>query len=762
MDLENFYWIELKDNLDKYYLVEYYDKIKQDVIEGLPDENLTDIDIYDYLCKITAQYVSHDPNFSKISSWYQIKIYDKTIGKDYNELLEKQYGYKLISDKFYNYVKNNYDTINELIDWDRDLLIDYFGLKTLERSYLLKDTNKNFIERPQLMWIRTAIQIHGISYDNNNDNNEILRLIKETYDYMSQLYFTHATPTLFNAGTRMPQMSSCFLMQCPDDLNSIADSFKNIMLISAGGGGIGINISDIRCSNSIIRSTNGRSNGIIPLCQVLENLGRYINQSGRRQGSIACFIEPWHADIIQFIELRKNTGDHELRARDLFLGLWIPDLFIKKVKSNSDWYLMNPDECKGLTDTYGEEFEQLYEKYVLEKKYVKVINAKNLYETIMNIQFETGMPYFMFKDTINKRSNQKNIGIIKNSNLCSEIVEFSSKDEIAVCNLASISLPKFIDDETCIFDFNKFGDVVRIIVRNLNKIIDCNYYPVIETEVSNKKHRPIGIGVQGLADCYYKLGFGFDHPDAYKLNKQIFECLYWYALDESSNLARIDKPYETFYGSPFSQGQLQFTLAGYIVEDIRNEELNLDWYGLIEKIKLYGTKNSLLTTTMPTASTAQILNNNESIEPYASNMYVRKVLAGEYIVVNKYLINDLKKINKWNNNTLTEIQYDNGSVQNLDISIELKNKYKTAYELKQSVIVKQAIDRGLFIDQSQSMNLFIKNPDKKILSTAHIYAWEHGLKTGSYYIRTQPTTEASKFSIDIDKINEIKTSGRLG
>ena len=1049
---------ELNKTWLKYNILEeHQEKILREIYDGLPDSTMTQNEIYDFFAKTLFQHSSEDPEFSKIASEFQVKIYSNTIGTDYLSLIKKQYKFGLISDNFYNFVNEYVEKLLSMIEWERDGLIDYFGLKTLERSYLLKDQDKKFIERPQMMWLRCAIQIHGLYYLENqkniseltkNDNltinqqldiskkklldpinlEQTFDLIKETYDYMSQLYFTHATPTLFNSGSKFPQLSSCYLLQCPDDLEQIGNSFKSIMMISKWAGGIGINLSDIRSNNSLIKSNGGRTNGIVPLCKVLESLARYVNQSSKRLGSIACFLEVFHADIEDFIELRKNTGDVNLRTRDLFLGLWVSDAFMRAIELDSDWYLMNPNECIGLTDSWGSKFDELYNQYITDGKYVKKIKARELYKKITDCQFETGMPYFMFKDTINARSNQQNLGTIKNSNLCvapetkiltdkgyfqikdfknkkvnvwngekfsevivrqtginqklikinfsnnvsiectpyhkfyihgtksktdivnasdlkpgmkiieynlpiiknnntklnfdntdkyfvptnystetklkwlaglcdrdgylevndnyksiqissinlefldnirlmlntlginpaisivyeenknylsdskkkglvckkpyrllltpnhlyhlnqlgfkinrfdnnyekpqreessfititeiidlgrhddtycfnepekhsgifngiltancSEIVEYSSPDEIAVCNLASISLPKFVcvgNNNKNYFDFDKLGKIVQIITTNLNNIIDLNFYPVPQTAKSNLSHRPIGIGVQGLADCYFLMGYSFDSEQATKLNKQIFECIYWNSLKKSAELAKIFGKYSSFDNSPFSKGQLQFGLAGKNISDIANSELNLDWVGLIEDIKINGTRNSLLTTVMPTASTSQILNNNESIEPYASNMYVRKVLSGEYLIVNKHLVRDLKEIGMWNSDILTEIQYDNGSIQKLNLPEHIKNKYKTAYELKQSILVKQSIDRGLFIDQSQSMNLFMENPDHNKLASAHMYAWKNGLKTGSYYIRSKPVSEATKFSIDIDKINLIKS-----
>lgn len=778
------YFIELNELLDKYHIAdEIKTKITNEIYTGLPDKDFEQIDFYDYLAKTLASNTSKDPVFSKIAGIYQVKIYNCVIGTDYMSLINKQYSLGLISKNFYDYVTANQTQLTLMLNWDRDELIDYFGLKTLERSYLLKDTEKKFIERPQMMWLRVGIQIHGlwkgegegIGFGNGNgivdmdvdgktDNLSRLELVKTTYDLMSQLYFTHATPTLFNSGNNYPQLSSCYLLQCPDDLEQIGDSFKSIMMISKWAGGIGINLSDIRSNNSLIKSNGGRTNGIIPLCKVLESLARYVNQSSKRLGSIACFLEVFHADIEDFIELRKNTGDDNLRARDLFLGLWVSDAFMRALETDADWYLMNPSECTGLTDVWGLEFETLYARYISEGKYIKKVKARELYKKITECQFETGMPYMMFKDTINARSNQQNLGTIKNSNLCSEIVEYSSPDEIAVCNLASISLPKFVVtrlDGTKHFDFNELGRIIQLMVLNLNNIIDMNYYPVPQTSKSNLTHRPIGVGVQGLADCYYLMGYSFDSPEATKLNKQIFECVYWHGLKSSNSLAKTRGKYSTFDGSPYSKGQLQFHLAGYTTEQIADKELGLDWDGLIKSIIKFGTRNSLITSIMPTASTAQILNNNESVEPYASNIYVRKVLAGEYMIVNKHLVRDFKKYNLWNDEIIGELLYDNGSVQKLDIPQELKDRYKTAYELKQSSIVKQAVDRGLFIDQSQSMNLFIDNPDHNKLASAHIYGWKNGLKTGSYYIRTKPITEATKFSIDIEQINLIKSKRNI-
>ena len=742
------------DNIYKIHIKNDNYKIKDELIKGMGD-NMNIDDIYNYIANTSAAYISRDPNFNKIAVEYELKKIYLILINGYIDLYEKQHKYNLISNNFYNFIITNFDIIINIIVINRDNLIDYFGIKTLERSYLLKDKNNNLLETPQMMFLRCAVQIH---FNNNIIDNDIINLITETYNYMSSLYFTHATPTLFNSGANYPQLSSCYLLQCPDDLAAISKSISDMMMISKWAGGIGVNLSDIRSNGSLIKSNGGKSTGLIPLCKVLESVARYINQSNKRPGSIAVYIETWHDDIFDFIDLRKNTGDENLRARDLYLGLWVPNAFMKAVENDSDWYLMNPDESIGLTDVHSNEFDILYNKYIEEGKYVRKIKATELYHKILEAQLETGMPYMLYKDHANNKSNQQNLGTIKNSNLCSEIIEYSSPNEIAVCNLASICLPKFVDfDETegkFKFNYEKLGEVTKIIVTNLNKIIDINFYPVPETKNSNFKHRPIGLGVQGLADTYAKIGYPFDSVEASILNKQIFECIYFHALSKSNELAILYGYYDSFIGSPFSQGKLQFHLAGYNNNDM-SKELNYNWNDLVDSIKKYGTRNSLLTTIMPTASTAQIMNNNESIEPFASNIYVRKTLAGDFINVNKYLIDDLKKINKWNEQIYQELVYDNGSVQKLDIPIHLKEKYKTAYELKQSVILKQSVDRSLFIDQSQSLNIFMAKPDFNKLHSCHMYSWKNGLKTGMYYLRSQPVSDGIKFGIDSEIIKNI-------
>ncbi len=745
------------NKLQQLYISEY-DKYNLEKIirEGLID-GLSEFEINKFIGDTCATLICKDPDFNKLAVIYEIKNIYLTTNNNYLECLEKQKNFNLLSDNYYQFVKSNIDVLNSMMVESRNYLIDFFGLKTLTRSYLLKNKNKQIIETPQMMFLRCAIQIHGLNYSKLKSNSKLnfnnsLDLIKETYDLMSQLYFTHATPTLFNSGRTYPQLSSCYLLQCSDDLDGISKSIGDIMKISKWAGGIGINLSEIRSNGSIIKSNGGTSNGIIPLCKVLESIARYINQSGLRAGSIAVYLEPWCADVFEFIELRKNTGDENLRTRDLFLALWIPNAFMKAVEADGPWYLMSQDVCPGLTDAYGSSFDLLYSDYVKQGKYIKEVKARELMTKIIESQIETGMPYMMYKDHVNEKTNQKNLGTIKSSNLCSEVVQKSSNEEIAVCNLASISLPMFVQNGK--FDFDLLGKITQIVVNNLNNIIDMNFYPVPETAKSNLSHRPIGLGVQGLADTYIKMGFPFDSDSAFKLNKQIFECIYWNALTKSNQLAIQYGPYSSFEGSPFSKGLLQWHLAGKTIDDM-DKELNLNWVGLIELIKKYGTTNSLITTIMPTASTAQIMNNTESIEPITSNLYVRKVLAGEYIVVNKYLVDDLKKLGLWNTQTYSELVYDNGSVQKMNLPEKLKEKYKTAYDIKQKVLVDQSVDRSIFIDQSQSLNLFWEQPNISKVYSSHIYGWKKGLKTGMYYLKSRPSTEAIKFGLDIEIEKDI-------
>ena len=980
--------------------------ISKETINGMYDGiNTQELD--NLSADICASKTHHHPDYNTLASRIAISNLHKQTNTDFKVVTELLYEAGIVPSNYLEFVLKNYELFQSTIDYDRDFLFDFFGFKTLERSYLLRIGGK-IVERPQHLWMRVAIQIHGLHPNVELDN------LKETYDLLSNLYFTHATPTLFNSGIKRPQLASCFLVGTEDTIEGIFKSVSDIASISKWAGGIGIHLTNIRCKGSKIRGTNGKSDGIIPLCKVLESVGRYINQGSKRSGSIAVYLEPWHGDVFEFIELRKNTGDENLRTRDLFLAMWIPDLFMKRVKNNETWSLMCPDTCLDLNNTYGEEFERLYLQYEKEGKYVKQVQAIDLWQHILESQIETGMPYITYKDNVNNKSNQKNVGIIRSSNLCvapetriltdkgyfpietlenqkvnvwngdrwsevtpvktgenkklievlfsngmtltctpyhkflvgksiktcerveakdlkvkkdllvskwsaplvhkgeklenayssgynnirkvtnnrgefmyednpetvpincdfpskiswisglidsraivnktfleikskkqdfliniklflqtlglnqsrviqgslmiypsdvselfrlgmktyevdirlpnlslelelnvteiidcgrvddtycfsesinhagvfegvltgqcNEIVEYSDSKEYATCNLASICLPKFVNNGEV--DFESLRRVVSIAVTNLNKIIDITYYPVPETKYSNMRHRPIGLGVQGLADVYAKLDIAFDSDEARVVNKQIFETIYYAAVKKSNELAKKYGPYDTFNGSPFSEGKLQFDLWGLTNEDLL---MGYDWDSLKEDVKTYGTRNSLLTALMPTASTAQIMKNNEAFEPYSSNIYVRKTLAGEYIVVNEHLVNKLLNIGLWNKEMYEEILYYNGSVQKIKrIPEKIRNMFKTAFEMKQVAIVKQAVERGPFIDQTQSMNLFQSVPDFNKLSASHFYSWANGLKTGMYYLRTQPAVDPIKFGLDASRIQTIK------
>jgi ribonucleoside-diphosphate reductase alpha chain len=646
----------------------------------------------------------------------------------------------ILSDEFINYCNNNIEFLNSIIDYEKDKKIDFFGLRTLMKTYLLKDIDGNIVESPQHLFLREAIQVNLNKINNEN--------IKKTYEMLSNLYYTHATPTLFNSGTKRPQLSSCFLMSCDDSIDSIAKTWEKIAHISKYAGGVGISLSDIRGKDSKIKSTNGKSDGIIPLCRVYQSIALYVNQSGKRNGSIAVYLEPWHCDIFAFIDLRRITGNETEKARDLFLGLWVPDIFMERVKNNDDWYLMTPDVCENLTTTYGSEFNELYLNYVKENKYVKKIKAVELYQKILEAQLETGMPYMCFKDTSNIKSNQKNLGTIKCSNLCSEIILYTSDEEIATCNLASISLPKYVENKR--FNYELLGEVVERAIYNLDNVIDVNFYPTEETKTSNFRHRPLGLGISGLTNLYFKMGYGFDSPESFNLNKKVFECIYYHALKSSNELAIKYGYYSTFENSPFSNGILQFHMCNKNINDLHIEGYpDFNWEELIKNIKLYGTRHSQLTALMPTASTSQILGSYECFEPYASNIFVRKMGKHDIVVVNNHLIEELKELNLWDNDLYNELIYYEGSVQSIKrIPEKIKRKYKTAFELQQSILVKQAVDRSLFIDQSQSLNIFMEKPDFNKLSKSHFYAWQNGLKTGSYYIRSKPPKTASKFGLD--------------
>jgi ribonucleoside-diphosphate reductase alpha chain len=644
----------------------------------------------------------------------------------------------LLADDVYKIILEHAEHLDSTIIYDRDFGYDYFGFKTLERSYLLK-VDGEVVERPQHMLMRVAIGIHKDDID----------AAIETYDLMSERWFTHATPTLFNAGTPKPQMSSCFLLTTKDDsITGIYDTLTQCAKISQSAGGIGLSIHNVRATGSYIRGTNGTSNGIVPMLRVFNDTARYVDQGGgKRKGSFAIYLEPWHADVFDFLDLKKNHGKEENRARDLFYAMWTPDLFMKRVEEGGDWSLMCPDECPGLSDCYGAEFEKLYTKYEKEGKVKKTIKAQDLWFKILESQIETGTPYMLYKDAANSKSNQKNLGTIKSSNLCTEIMEYTAPDEVAVCNLASLALPKFVVDGK--FDHDKLFKITYVATKNLNKIIDRNYYPVPEAKKSNLRHRPIGLGVQGLADAFILMRYPFDSPEAKQLNKEIFETIYYAALTASKDLSKVDGAYETYEGSPISKGEFQFDM--WNVQPGNRWE----WDVLREEIQEHGVRNSLLMAPMPTASTSQILGNNECIEPYTSNIYSRRTLSGEFAVVNKHLLRDLVKLGLWNDNLKNKLISANGSVQEIDeIPDNLKELYKTAWEISQKVIIEMSADRGAYIDQSQSLNIFMENANFAKLTSMHFYGWKAGLKTGMYYLRTKAARDAIKFTIDKSKLEE--------
>lgn len=644
----------------------------------------------------------------------------------------------MISEFHYNVVKENAERLNSAIIYDRDFGYNYFGFKTLERSYLLK-INKKIVERPQHMLMRVSIGIHGEDID----------AAIETYGLLSERYFTHASPTLFAAATPRPQLSSCFLLTMIDDsIDGIFKTEHQCALISKSAGGIGLNVHCIRAKGTDIAGTNGVSNGLVPMLRVFNNVARYVDQGGgKRPGAFAIYLEPWHADIFEFLSLKKNTGKEEYRARELFYALWIPDLFMKRVEENGDWSLMCPHVCPGLHDTWGEEFEALYEKYEKEGRANRTIKAQALWFAIIEAQVETGTPYMLYKDACNRKSNQQNVGTIKCSNLCTEIVEYSAPDEIAVCNLASIALNMFVTPQKT-YDFKKLKDVTKIITRNLNKIIDVNYYPLPEAKKSNFRHRPIGIGVQGLADAFILMRYPYESEEAVLLNQQIFETIYYGALEASCELAKEYGTYETYEGSPVSKGILQYDMWGKTPTDLWN------WTELKEKIKEHGVRNSLLIAPMPTASTAQIMGNNESFEPYTSNIYNRRVLSGEFQIVNHHLLKDLTELDLWDDDMKNEIIANRGSIQNIEsIPKEIRDLYKTVWEISVKTAIRMAADRGAFIDQSQSFNIHVAEPNYGKLTSIHFHAWKSGLKTGMYYLRTKPAANAIQFTVDKSRLN---------
>ncbi len=715
-------------------------KIAMKVIEGVYD-GVSTSELDNLAAEIAATNATTHPDYALLASRIAVSNLHKNTKKSFSDTMRDLYEYidpktgqnaGLLADDVFEIIRNNAPLLDSTIIYDRDFNFDYFGFKTLERSYLLK-INGKVAERPQHLFMRVSVGIH------KGDLEQVVR----TYNMMSEGWFTHATPTLFNAGTPKPQMSSCFLLQMKDDsIAGIYDTLKQCALISQSAGGIGLSMHNIRAKGSYIKGTNGTSNGIVPMLKVFNDTARYVDQGGgKRKGSFAIYLEPWHADVYDFLDLKKNHGKEEARARDLFYALWIPDLFMQRVKDNGEWTLMCPNECPGLSDCWGEEFEKLYTRYEQEGKGRQTIKAQDLWFKILESQIETGTPYMLYKDAANRKSNQQNLGTIKSSNLCTEIIEYTSADEIAVCNLGSIALPKFVKDGD--FDHNRLFDVAYQLTINLNKIIDGNYYPVPETRKSNMRHRPIGIGVQGLADAFIMMRFPFDSPEAKQMNIEVFETIYYASATASKDLAKRDGAYETFAGSPASKGILQYDMW-----DVQPTS-RWEWDVLKEEIKQYGMRNSLLLAPMPTASTAQILGNNECFEPYTSNIYTRRVLAGEYIIVNKHLLKDLVNLGLWNEDLKNKLIAANGSVQALnEVPENLKALYKTSWEISQKAIIEMAADRGAFICQSQSLNVFMENPNFGKLTSMHFYAWERGLKTGMYYLRTKAATDAIKFTVD--------------
>ena len=733
-------------------------RVAMRVIEGLYD-GVTTSELDNLAAEIAATMTTTHPDYASLAARISVSNLHKNTIKSFSETMKDLHDYvnpitgkkaSLISDEVYKVIKKNAEELDSKIIYNRDFGYDYFGFKTLERSYLLK-INGQIVERPQHMLMRVSVGIHL----------DDLEAVTDTYELMSKKYFTHATPTLFNSGTPKPQMSSCFLLTMQDDsIDGIYDTLKQTAKISQSAGGIGLSIHNIRSTGSYISGTNGTSNGIVPMLRVFNDTARYVDQGGgKRKGSFAIYIEPWHSDIFDFLDLKKNHGKEEMRARDLFYAMWLPDLFMKRVEKNAKWTLMCPNECPGLYDCHGDEFDKLYLKYEKQSKGRKTIKARELWEKILESQIETGTPYMLYKDSANRKSNQKNLGTIRSSNLCTEILEYTSKDEVAVCNLASIALPMFVEKGE--FNHQKLYDVTIRVTKNLNKVIDRNYYPVKEAENSNFRHRPIGLGVQGLADAFIKLRMPFTSEKAKELNQDIFETLYFAALNASVEESKKDGPYKTYKGSPISKGEFQHNMWG--VED---KELSGRWnWGKLRKDVLkHGVRNSLLVAPMPTASTSQILGNNECFEPYTSNLYTRRVLSGEFIIVNKHLLKDLVELGLWNEDMKQELMRSNGSIQDIkQIPDELKELYRTVWEMSMKDIIDMARHRGYFIDQSQSLNLFMEGATMSKLTSMHFYAWKSGLKTGMYYLRTKSAIDPIKFTLEkkdkaeVEEIVEVET-----
>ena len=729
-------------------------KVAMRVIEGLYD-GVTTSELDNLAAEVAATMTTAHPDYAKLAARIAVSNLHKNTKKSFSDTMTDLYNYvnprtekkaPLLADDVYKIIIENADKLDSTIIYSRDFNYDYFGFKTLERSYLLK-LNGEIVERPQQMLMRVSIGIH------KEDIDEAIA----TYELMSKKYFTHATPTLFNAGTPKPQMSSCFLLQMQDDsIDGIYDTLKQTAKISQSAGGIGLSIHNIRATGSYIAGTNGTSNGIVPMLRVFNDTARYVDQGGgKRKGSFAMYLEPWHADIYDFLDLKKNHGKEEMRARDLFYAMWISDLFMKRVQEDAEWTLMCPHECPHLYDTHGDEFERLYTSYEAAGKGRKTIKARDLWEKILESQIETGTPYMLYKDAANRKSNQKNLGTIRSSNLCTEIMEYTAEDEVAVCNLASIAIPMFVaEDENGnkFFDHDRLFEVTKKVIRNLDTVIDRNYYPIKEAENSNTRHRPVGLGIQGLADAFIMLRLPFTSEEAKKLNQEIFETLYFAAVTSSMEMAKAKEPYSTFKGSPMSEGEFQYNMWG-----IKDEELSgrWDWKVLRSEVMEHGVRNSLLVAPMPTASTSQILGNNEAFEPYTSNIYTRRVLSGEFIVVNKHLLEDLVDLGLWNNDMKEEIMRANGSIQHIEgIPQDLKELYKTVWEMSMKDIIDMARHRGYFIDQSQSLNLFMKDPDFAKLTSMHFYAWKSGLKTGMYYLRTKSAVNATQFTLSKEKTED--------
>jgi ribonucleoside-diphosphate reductase alpha subunit len=698
------------------------DKVAQKVFSSMYD-GISTSEIDNLTAEVAVAMITENPDYETLAMRVTVSNLQKNCPKTFSGAMLALNSKGVVSDEGFSMITPEVDS---WIQPKRDYLFGYFGVKTLQKGYL------NDGETPQYLLMRVALWMHGTDYVR----------VKETYDLMSQKYFTHASPTLFNSLTYNPQGSSCFLVAMKDDsIEGIYETLKECAHISKWSGGIGIHVSNIRANGTRINGTNGVADGIVPMLRVFNNTARYVNQGGgKRKGSFAIYLEPWHADVMEFLELRLNQGDEEARCRDLFTAMWIPDLFMEKVEKDEDWHLMCPHESPGLPDVYGEEFNELYRTYVAQGRFKKVVKAREVWDAILKSQVETGTPYMCYKDSANAKSNQKNIGAIKSSNLCTEIMEVSGPDETAVCNLASLCLPTFVKGNQ--FDFGKLHEVARVVTRNLNRVIDRNYYPTEAARKSNMRHRPIAIGIQGLADVFMMLSLSFDEPRARELNKGIFEAIYHAALTESCELAKEDGPYETFPGSPASQGILQHDMWG--------KEVNEFWNEIRESIKTHGLRNSLLVAPMPTASTAQIMGNNEAFEPYTTNIYLRRTLAGEFVMVNKHLIKDLQKLNLWNPQIKNEIVRNGGSVQQIDgIPLDLKNIYRTIWEIPQKSIIDMSADRGAYIDQSQSLNIFMENPTLAKLSSMHMYGWKKGLKTGSYYIRTRAKAKAQQVTVPV-------------